>query len=357
MIQDLIQRKDEKEITTNSQRNSSDNRITSSSSLTSLSDESQDDIWELIDDIIDSDCNIYNNNDVFAQPVMDFNTTDTALLPISKPLTDYNGLKQLEFQRISEVITASTTSDVWLDNDNTVALTRKTLTKLNSVEWFQLVMDIYMGFMNKVLPEWQWDLTVLNLLSAILLFNPNRQNLINRSIIRLEQQLTMLITGTGRNFGAICCQSCKAFFRRNAFKSKLLFESNRNGLMKTVDAVITSDIRLNSSCFKPDVKPLLLVTQLLLIGKIHDDICSREFVTSLSKGPYNSMLFCMRSSQYLSSRHISRKPLILLVKSKTFCVSFSDICINSRLNSGIMKTVDAVITSDIRLNSSCFKPL
>ncbi|CAG2111876.1 unnamed protein product [Medioppia subpectinata] len=135
-MKEIIQRKERPEITTNSlleksdnsQSNSISNSITSSSGLTSLSDESQDDIWELIDGIIDSDCNTDSSDDVFSHELIEINKTDTALVPILKPLTDYNGLKQLEFCRISE-------------------------------------------------------------LSAIVLFNPNRPNLIHRDIIRLEQQL------------------------------------------------------------------------------------------------------------------------------------------------------------------------
>ncbi|CAG2109623.1 unnamed protein product [Medioppia subpectinata] len=130
--------------------------FSTSSSLTSVSDESQDDLWELIDDIIDSDCNTDSSDDVFALQVMDINTTDTALVPISKPLTDYNGLKQLEFQRISELITAST---------------------------------VFTRPLGKNVYQIKDRQECLRMLSAIILFNPNLPNLIHRDIIRLEQQL------------------------------------------------------------------------------------------------------------------------------------------------------------------------
>ncbi|CAG2162090.1 unnamed protein product, partial [Oppiella nova] len=62
----------------------------------------------------------------------------------------------------------------------------------------------------------------------ILLFNPERPNIINRDMIELQQQLYIYllqkylslnipIESTSINFCAITCQSCKAFFRRNAY--------------------------------------------------------------------------------------------------------------------------------------------
>ncbi|CAG2114298.1 unnamed protein product, partial [Medioppia subpectinata] len=138
MKKEIIRQKENNEIIEN-QFSNQKHISQMNSSLTSLSDESQDDLWELIDDIID--CNTDSSDDVFALQVMDINTTDTALLPISKPLTDYNGLKQLELSRISEVITASTVFMSSLpknNNDTTLVANYETYTKICKDDWFLL---------------------------------------------------------------------------------------------------------------------------------------------------------------------------------------------------------------------------
>ncbi|CAG2106704.1 unnamed protein product [Medioppia subpectinata] len=172
----------------NSQSNSISNSITSSSGLTSLSDESQEDIWELIDDIID--CNTDSSDDVFAHELIEINKTDTELVPISKPLTDYNGLKQLEFHRISEVINASTAfmsplpKNIYQIENLPKFANRLIQMAENDIQNVINFTTSITGFGN-MCPEDRYS----RLLSAIVLFNPNRPNLIHRDIIRLEQQL------------------------------------------------------------------------------------------------------------------------------------------------------------------------
>ncbi|CAG2116004.1 unnamed protein product, partial [Medioppia subpectinata] len=156
---------------------------------------------------------------------------NSALIPISKPLTDYNGLKQLEFSRISEAIGASKAfiepiaKNIYKTRDkieflaiksqmndklakNTIKYTKglKGFADLRPEDQYSLfnlrtradsstmMLDkLFNKFLDNVCPEWQWDLIVLDLLTAIILFNPNRPNLIHRDIIRLEQQLYLLL--------------------------------------------------------------------------------------------------------------------------------------------------------------------
>ncbi|CAG2174244.1 unnamed protein product [Oppiella nova] len=47
----------------------------------------------------------------------------------------------------------------------------------------------YKNYFNKMLPEWNKDIVILDLLSAIVLFNPNRPNMVNREAVMAEQKM------------------------------------------------------------------------------------------------------------------------------------------------------------------------
>ncbi|CAG2099982.1 unnamed protein product [Medioppia subpectinata] len=48
---------------------------------------------------------------------------------------------------------------------------------------------VYKSHLNKIIPEWNWDRVLVDLLTVIILFNPNRPNIINSDIVKFRQQL------------------------------------------------------------------------------------------------------------------------------------------------------------------------
>ncbi|CAG2162088.1 unnamed protein product [Oppiella nova] len=84
--------------------------------------------------------------------------------PIFRVIPDYEGWKELEYNRISELLCAS--------KDQIARLTT------NKTE----------GHI-QVWPELESDPVIRNLFTAIILFNPNRPNLTHRHNVQLEQQL------------------------------------------------------------------------------------------------------------------------------------------------------------------------
>ncbi|CAG2105656.1 unnamed protein product [Medioppia subpectinata] len=99
--------------------------------------------------------------------------------------------------------------------------------------------DRYRNFIANIGREWDSDTIIIDLLSIILLFNPDREWLMNREVIRMrrcEVRLTdpdkdkLLIHQDiiGYNFNALTCESCKVMFRRNAHNIEK-YECNFNG--------------------------------------------------------------------------------------------------------------------------------
>ncbi|CAG2167905.1 unnamed protein product [Oppiella nova] len=179
-----------------------------------------------------------------------------ALSPVFKEIIDYQGFKQLELNRISEVISASNVfiyplstniytikdkidyirvaaqmaekriqdvityiSDL-CPNDQYYLLKYGCSEILSQRKWpknaSRTLSHIYQyyllkygcseilslrrvtyyndktKFLEKICPEWDWDLTILNLLTTIILFNPNRPNLIHRDtcVVTKESRTT-----------------------------------------------------------------------------------------------------------------------------------------------------------------------
>ncbi|CAG2162073.1 unnamed protein product [Oppiella nova] len=48
---------------------------------------------------------------------------------------------------------------------------------------------VYKSHFNKIIPEWNWDRVLVDLLTVIILFNPNRPSIINKDKIKYQQQL------------------------------------------------------------------------------------------------------------------------------------------------------------------------
>ncbi|CAG2164196.1 unnamed protein product [Oppiella nova] len=92
-------------------------------------------------------------------------------------MTDYEGFKQLEVIRISELTRAT--------DNNTILVISAYMLSLDT-EYVNMLNE----FTRKILCEWDYnDYIMMDLLTAITLFNPNRPNIVHRHNVRLEQQL------------------------------------------------------------------------------------------------------------------------------------------------------------------------
>ncbi|CAG2103587.1 unnamed protein product, partial [Medioppia subpectinata] len=237
------------------------------------------------------------------------NTTDTALVPISKPLTDYNGLKQLEFQRISEVITASTISTIEIPLG--IGIANKNVEMMNEIQrsntgamkkHYELCGPLLIGIGNALGLSYQFvvnytDTALVPISKPLTDYNGLKQLEFQRisevitastvfmrpfdleimSEIRRSEPMDVMIEKkvikiikmyqyAGRNFGVICCEPCKAFFRRNAFKAKpficvfndncIISADNRNDCKKCrLDKCFALGMKCNQSqCDTNDVQ-------------------------------------------------------------------------------------------------------
>ncbi|CAG2161445.1 unnamed protein product [Oppiella nova] len=183
------------------------------------------------------------------------------VIPMFKELTDYNGLNDLEVNKIGELLAISKIFD-YPDTKNTLIIQNKldyvhvyskrseesvkealnyckglsgftntcpddqyTLFKHGSVEmmllrslmfynddekYFKLNLELpnhikqfkyfFEEYLDKFLPQWKRDRLILELISAIALFNPNRPNLKHRHNIRLEQQFVDRIVNLRKGY-------------------------------------------------------------------------------------------------------------------------------------------------------------
>ncbi|CAG2177376.1 unnamed protein product [Oppiella nova] len=89
-----------------------------------------------------------------------------SVVPVFKTITDYNGINELESTRITE------------DNDHSLRI---------GGDIFELT--VFKDFLNNMIPQWNTDSIIMDLLTVIILFNPNRPNLRHKHYVNLEQQL------------------------------------------------------------------------------------------------------------------------------------------------------------------------
>ncbi|CAG2164194.1 unnamed protein product [Oppiella nova] len=90
-------------------------------------------------------------------------------------MTDYEGFKQLEVIRISELTRAT--------DNNTTLVASADIFNLDTT-YFNMLNE----FTRKILCEWDYnDTIIMDLLTAITLFNPNRPNIAHRHNVRNNQ--------------------------------------------------------------------------------------------------------------------------------------------------------------------------
>ncbi|CAG2163399.1 unnamed protein product [Oppiella nova] len=71
-----------------------------------------------------------------------------------------------------------------LDSNNTTIITLESLKKCN-----QNVYEINKNFFTKFGGEWDFDSIILDLLTAVALFTPDRPNIIHKNVVKLQQQM------------------------------------------------------------------------------------------------------------------------------------------------------------------------
>ncbi|CAG2167707.1 unnamed protein product [Oppiella nova] len=191
----------------------------------------------VLDNIFDSNDEIHVNQIIstFENNMTD-NESETmfesevqlSLKPVFKQITDYKSFNDLESKRLSELFNACNVftyksfctinrieiTDIlelyraWGDkmDQDMVDLVKFTKTlstfgdiclndqlaliKYGCLEYEKRNMyTVYKAYINKIIPQWNQDFIILDLLTAILLFNPNRPNLMHNEVIKAEQQL------------------------------------------------------------------------------------------------------------------------------------------------------------------------
>ncbi|CAG2169649.1 unnamed protein product, partial [Oppiella nova] len=192
--------------------NSVDNVINDTSNETKLSDETYAQEIETyaqeIEALIEDSLNI--SDEALSEQIMEIesyvikdtnvekvaqNTNPLAVIPIFKEITDYNGINHLESNRISELLSASnvinypfssniteiTDYDLFVrlmapgsdtyDEHTTICFPIEVV-KHRNMEIFNKTKPI----VDRLLTEWQHDSVIMELLTAIIIFNPNAPN-------------------------------------------------------------------------------------------------------------------------------------------------------------------------------------
>ncbi|CAG2176769.1 unnamed protein product [Oppiella nova] len=138
-----------------------------------------------------SDDIIYNNfPNVLTNSELSLKTTraydlNLSVIPVMKPITDYNNqFNELEGNRLDELLDALKVMMNPMVNvcDNEI--------NAYSVDAFNLILRYQEnGLQNNVQMakrlEWDSDVIIIDLLTAIILFNPNRPSLINKTAINI----------------------------------------------------------------------------------------------------------------------------------------------------------------------------
>ncbi|CAG2113706.1 unnamed protein product, partial [Medioppia subpectinata] len=101
---------------------------------------------------------------------------------------------------------------------------------LDVLKWAKWgLYDAHRKFMRNLKQEFDTDINLIDILTAILLFNASLQNLMFKDSVKFQQQTYIYLLQRkysnithkiGHNFGALTCESCRSFFRRNATRAQ-----------------------------------------------------------------------------------------------------------------------------------------
>ncbi|CAG2099968.1 unnamed protein product [Medioppia subpectinata] len=191
------------------------------------------------------------------------------ITPVMRSLDNHNDWNCLETNRIAELLSATKIFDYELPS-NTVSVNHfHEMVPIYSVRFDTLLADIVRfsknlnGFATicsddqisllksgcidvvilreAVYYNHEVDMFLMRMLTAIVLFNPNRPHLKHKDNVKLEQQLYIyllqryLLLKYGsecKNFAANVCESCKAFFRRAIRLNKEFVRSNNENQIR-----------------------------------------------------------------------------------------------------------------------------
>ncbi|CAG2167705.1 unnamed protein product [Oppiella nova] len=123
-----------------------------------------------------------------------------ALVTVSKNLSAFNTMCEndqisllkygsLEIFSMRSVLTYDFINDSWtlvMDNNQSILL------RFSNLE-YDYVFAAHKNYLRKIGKEWDSDPYILDLLTAIVLFNPDRPNLIHKDMVKLQQQMYMYL--------------------------------------------------------------------------------------------------------------------------------------------------------------------
>jgi len=123
-----------------------------------------------------------------------------ALITVSKNLSAFNTMCEndqisllkygsLEIFSMRSVLTYDLINDSWtlvMDNNQSILL------RFSNLE-YDYVFAAHKNYLRKIGKEWDSDPYILDLLTAIVLFNPDRPNLIHKDMVKLQQQMYMYL--------------------------------------------------------------------------------------------------------------------------------------------------------------------
>ncbi|CAG2110487.1 unnamed protein product [Medioppia subpectinata] len=224
---------------------------------------------ELMDQI--RDIENYVTNNIFV--ASDKQLPQMPVIPVFRELIDYKGLNQLECNRMRELMTASDVFKRYELGKNIVKSKDKdVVTKLFMPRTEAHIRDVInftkglKAFVNVcpddqlalikysfmevgyVYPEWERDPIILELLTAIIIFNPKHPDLSHRASIKLEQQIYIYLL---RKYLQLKC--------RSQFESELRLQTLMNSM---TDLKIAGDLHREDEIneyhnYKPYYGPLL----------------------------------------------------------------------------------------------------
>ncbi|CAG2100067.1 unnamed protein product [Medioppia subpectinata] len=110
----------------------------------------------------------------------------TPVIPIMRPISDYsNTFNELEGNRLTELLDAlKYVSNPKTKSNNSVYNVKLDLYRPNDYAYSN-----QLKFLGNIGLDWDSDTLIIDLLTAIILFNPNRPNLLNKNMIKLQQNI------------------------------------------------------------------------------------------------------------------------------------------------------------------------